>query len=150
REARALTKAISSYNSDNALVQDIVAEEADPAKEIKDATQSTAERKLTEIANIVEEKLGVDTLEALNEFLLHVGQEVAGAAGEGLLGMGEKVSDKERAALDGVAGALRATDAHKSERRLAQRREQEAQWKAEKEREQKERAEAREKERAEA
>lgn len=150
REARALTKAISSYNSDNALVQDIVAEEADPAKEVKDATQSTAERNLAEIADIVEENLGVETLDALNAFLLHVGQEVAGAAGEGLLGMGEKVSDKEKAALEGVAEALRATDAHKSERRLAQRRQQEEQWQAEREREQKERAEAQEKERAKA
>lgn len=148
REANALTDAISSYESDNPLVQDIMAEESDPTEEIKNATQSTAERKLSEIADIVEENLGEESLDALNDFLLHVGNQVAAAAGEGFLGMGDKVSDKERSALEGVAEALRTTDAHKAERRLAQRREQQEEWQAEKEKEAKERAEAREKARA--
>lgn len=131
RESKALDEAIGGYTSDNALVRDIIADQSDPAKDIGDANQSNAEQALSKIAAIVQEKLGGDDLGALSDFLLHVGQSVAGAAGEGVLGLGEKVSKKEAAALEGITAALRATDAHKKERRLAEQREQQTEWQAE-------------------
>ena len=146
RESKALDEAISGYKSDNALVRDIIADQSDPAKEIEDANQSNAERALSKIADTVQEKLGDDDLDALNDFLLSVGRSVAGAAGEGILGMGEKISKKEAAALEGIAEALRATDEHKKERRLSRRQEQQSDWQAE----QKTKAEAKVKEEAEA
>jgi LysM repeat protein len=115
-ESQALSKAISTYRSTNALVRDIVANESNPAKEIKDATESSAEKALSQIATVVEQKLGTDDLDALGDFLLHVGQTVAEAAGEGVLGMGDKVSKKEAAALEGIAAALKATEADKRHR----------------------------------
>jgi nucleoid-associated protein YgaU len=103
RESKALEKAVNGYNSENALVRDIIADDSKPAKEIDDANQSNAENALSKIADIVEEKLGGEDLDALNDFLLSVGRSVAGAAGEGILGMGEKVSKKEAAALEAKA-----------------------------------------------
>lgn len=150
REAKALQEAISSYQGDNALVRDIVAQQGEPAKEVKNATQSTAEENLAQIATIVEEKLGEEDLDALNDFLLYIGQTVAGAAGEGMLGLGEKVSEKEQAALEDIAEALRATDEHGKERRLARQRQQKEEWQAEKEAEAQARAQSTEKAEAEA
>ncbi len=126
RENKALDDAISGYQSSNALVQDIIAEESDPSKELKNATQSSAEKALGKIATTVEQKLGVDDLDALNKFLLDVGKAVASSAGEGVLGLGKKVSKKEAAALDGIAEALMATPAHKRERREARLAEKKA------------------------
>lgn len=131
RESKALEKAVKGYTSENALVRDIVADDSEPAKAIDGASQSEAEKALSKIADAVQEKLGGDDLDALNDFLLSVGRSVAGAAGEGILGMGEKVSDKEAAALEDIAEALRATDEHKKERRLARQREQQEEWQAE-------------------
>ena len=54
---------------------------------------------LGRIASIVESKLGDDDLDAMNEFLLQVGRNVAAAASENTLGMGDKVSKHEGAAL---------------------------------------------------
>jgi hypothetical protein len=126
REAKELNEAISRHKSSNALVRDIVASESDPAKEVKTATQSSAEKALSQIATIVKQKLGDDDLDALNDFLLQVGQAVAAAAGERLLGLGDNVSKREAAALAGIAEALKATETHKEERRQDRQHEEQA------------------------
>ena len=128
RESKALEDAIKNYSSDNTLVKDVIADDSDPAKEISRANESNAERALGEIADIVQQKLGDEDLDAYNDFLLHVGREIAGAAGEGMLGLGKKVSDKEAATLENISEALRATSEHKTERRLARQAEQKAEW----------------------
>lgn len=143
REAKALEEAIAGYSANNSLVRDIIADDSDPAKELSGASESDAEKALSAIAGLVEEKLGADDLDALNDFLLHVGQTVAGAAGEGILGMGKKVSKKEAAALETISNALRATSAHKTERRVAQQQQQKEEWQARQEAEAKEREAAR-------
>ncbi|MGH2538191.1 MAG: LysM peptidoglycan-binding domain-containing protein [Candidatus Promineifilaceae bacterium] len=116
RETSALEKAIAEYKTSNALVRDIIAHQSAPADDVENATQSAAESALGRIANLVESKLGSGELEALNDFLLTVGRSVATSAGEGVLGLGKKMSDKEAAALEGITQALKATPAHKRER----------------------------------
>lgn len=130
RESKALDEAISNYSTNNALVRDIIADDSDPSKEVSKANQASAERALSKVADLVEEKLGAEDLDAMNDFLLHVGQSIAGAAGEGILGMGKKVSDKEAAALESLTEALRATSAHKTERRVAKQEQQKQEWQA--------------------
>lgn len=128
KESKALEEAIKNYSTNNDLVKDVMADDSDPAKEIENANESNAEKALSAIAGIVQEKLGDEDLDAFNDFLLHVGREIAGAAGEGMLGLGKKVSDKEAAALESITQALRATSEHKTERRLARQAEQKAEW----------------------
>ncbi len=150
RESKALDEAIEGYSSDNALIRDIIADDSDPAKDVSRATESSAEKALSNIASLVEEKLGADDLDALNDFLLHIGRSIAEAAGEGILGMGKKVSNKEAAALESVASALRATSAHKTERRLARQQQQKEEWQSRQEAEAVEHAAAQAKAEAEA
>jgi hypothetical protein len=69
REAKVLNDTIDNYRSSNALVKDIVADQSDAAKEIKNATQSSAEKALSRIASVVEQKLGTDDLDALSTAL---------------------------------------------------------------------------------
>ncbi|MCP4417742.1 MAG: hypothetical protein GY805_14050, partial [Chloroflexi bacterium] len=118
-EAKALTKAIKNHSSKNALVRDIANNDDDPAKAIKKASQSDAEKALGQISDIVERKLGSDNLDTFNDFLLGVGRSIAEAAGEGVLGIGDNTSDEESEALQSIANALKATDKDKRARRQA-------------------------------
>ncbi|WP_420629112.1 LysM peptidoglycan-binding domain-containing protein [Candidatus Leptofilum sp.] len=119
KENKALGKAMEAYKGGNQLVRDVIANEDDPDKDVKKATQSQAEKALSRISGIVEKKLGADDLDAFNTFLLSVGRSVAEAAGEGVLGIGDNTSDEESEALKDIAEALQATPAHKQARRKA-------------------------------
>jgi LysM repeat protein len=119
KEAKALTSALKGYKSSNQLIRDVIANEADPAKEVEKASKADAENALGRISGIIERQLGVDDLEAFSEFLLSVGRDVAEAAGEGVLGIGKNVSAEESEALQGIANALKATPEHKQARRQA-------------------------------
>jgi nucleoid-associated protein YgaU len=123
RDAKALNEAISNNKSGNALVKDIIADNSEPAKEIQKAKQADAEQALGRIAALVEQKLGADDLDALNDFLLKVGHDVAASSREGGLGTMSNISAKEEAALKSVAAALRATDADKKARQAVKARE---------------------------
>ncbi|WP_420640983.1 LysM peptidoglycan-binding domain-containing protein [Candidatus Leptofilum sp.] len=119
KEAKAVNKAMDAYKGGNQLVRDVIANEEDPDKAVKKATQSQAEKALSRISGIVEKKLGADDLDTFNTFLLSVGRSVAEAAGEGVLGIGKNTSDEESEALQGIAAALKATPADKQARRRA-------------------------------
>ena len=131
KEAKALTKAIDDYKSSNPLISDVKNNDDDPAKEIAKATEASAERALGRIADIIERKLGAEELNAFNDFLLSVGTTVAETAGEGVLGIGKNTSAEESKALKSIANALRATDAHKRERRQAKQAAEQAKRAAE-------------------
>ena len=117
REAEALEKTLKSYRTTNALIQDILNDDSEPADKVKKPTKAEAEVALGRIASIVESKMGADDLDAMNEFLLLVGRNVAAAASENALGLGDKVSKHESAALNELQVLLRATDAQKKARR---------------------------------
>ena len=117
REAEALEKTLKSYRTTNALIRDILDDDSQPAEKVKKASKAEAEVALGRIASIVESKMGADDLDAMNEFLLLVGRNVASAASENALGLGDKVSKHESTALKELEVLLRATDAQKKARR---------------------------------
>ena len=117
KEAKALEEVRQSYKSNNALVRDIMADQSERAAAIDKASKADADVALGRIAAIVEAKLGGDDLDALNDFLLKVGERIAGAAKENVLGLGSEVSKQEAAALKELAVVLRATDAQKKARK---------------------------------
>ena len=117
REEAALEETLKGYRTTNPLIREILADSSEPAEKVKKATKAEAEVALGRIASIVESKVGADDLDAVNEFLLLVGRNVAGVASENPLGMGEKVSKHESAALQELEVLLRATDAQKKARR---------------------------------
>jgi len=117
KEAQAVEDARRSYKSTNALVRDIMADQSERSAAIAKASKADADVALGRIAAIVESKLGGDDLDALNDFLLEVGERIAGAAKENVLGLGDEVSKKEAATLKELAVVLRATDAQKKARK---------------------------------
>ncbi len=117
REAEALERTLKNYRTTNALIRDILNDDSEPADKVKKATKAEAEVALGRIASIVEAKVGADDLDAVNEFLLQVGRNVAEAASENALGLGDKVSKHESVALKELEVLLRATDAQKKARR---------------------------------
>jgi colicin import membrane protein len=119
KESKALDGAVETYKSRTALIIDVKTNEEKPAKEIGKATMFDVEQTLGRISQIVENKCGLDEMDAFNEFLLTVGEQIAEAAGEGILGIGDNVSKRETASLQSMTKALRATDADKRSRRQA-------------------------------
>jgi len=117
RETQALQEALKGYHGSNALIRDIVAEQGKPAATVGKASKSEADVALGRIASIVESKLGANDLDELNDLLLLVGRQVAGAAKESALGIGDAVSKREAEALKQLEVVLRATDEQKRARR---------------------------------
>lgn len=109
REGKALDKAIKAYQTNNALINDIVADENDAAKEISKASQAEAEQALSRIAAVVAQKLGSNDLNALQDFLMKVGNTVAASSKEGGSGIAKAISEKEAAALVAIEKALKVT-----------------------------------------
>lgn len=124
REAEALEKTLKSYRGSNALIRDILNDDSEPGDKVKKPSKAEAEVALGRIASIVESKMGADDLDAMNEFLLLVGRNVASAASENALGLGDKVSKHESSALKELEVLLRATDAQKKARRDNAQKEQ--------------------------
>ena len=126
REKAALEETLKNYRTTNALIREVLADDSEPSEQLKKVSKAEAEVALGRIASIVESKLGDDDLDAMNEFLLQVGRNVAAAASENTLGMGDKVSKHEGTALKELEVLLRATDAQKKARRDNAQKEQAA------------------------
>ena len=109
REGKALDKALKDYSTKNALIKDIIADESDAAKEIEKASGADAEKAISRIAAIVEEKLGSDDLAELKDFLLKIGNEIASSSKEGGTGIAKAVSEKEAAALTRLESAMKVS-----------------------------------------
>ena len=110
-ENKALNKAVSSFSTANSLIKDIIADDSDPADKIKGSSQADAEKALSQIAGIVEQKLGAGDLVALRAFLMKVGNAVASSARDELIGSDKMISEEEAAALRGIEKALTGTSA---------------------------------------
>lgn len=109
RENKALDKVLREFKTTNPLIEAMIADESDPAKATEKATMADAEKALSRIAALVNQKLGADGLDAMNAFLLQVGNTVAAASKEGGLGTAKMVSEKEAAALKSIEKALMRT-----------------------------------------
>jgi LysM repeat protein len=120
KESKGFKKAVKDFEGRNQLIRDVVADKSKPAKAIKRATLSDAEEALEKISDILDKKVGRQEADDFRDFLLAVGDAVAEAAGEGMLGAGKKVSKKEFRALGKIETALKATEADKKARRQAE------------------------------
>jgi len=63
---------------------------------------------LRDVADILDKKATPEVAKNFKTALLHIAHKIAEASGGGLFGMGDKVSDSEKAAITGIAVALRA------------------------------------------
>jgi nucleoid-associated protein YgaU len=116
KENKGFSQAVANYKPQSQLIRDVIEDKGKPAKALKGATLSDAEQALKQIAGILDNKVSRQEADEFRTFLLSLGQSVAEAAGEGLLGMGQKVSQKESSALGKIAVALKATEADKKAR----------------------------------
>ena len=118
RELAALEETLKGYRSTNALIRDILADNSQPSEKLEKASKAEAEVALGRIASIVESKVGADDLDAVNEFLLLVGRNVASAASENALGLGAGLHQDQaqeprrgvaRDAVEGLGGQTQLT-----------------------------------------
>jgi len=116
KENKGFSQAVANYKPQSQLIRDVIEDKGRPANALKGATLSDAEQALKQIAGILDNKVSRQEADEFRTFLLSLGQSVAEAAGEGLLGMGQKVSQKESSALGKIAVALKATEADKKAR----------------------------------
>jgi nucleoid-associated protein YgaU len=119
KETKGFKDVVASYESGSQLIRDVVADTSKPSKKIKGATLSDAIEALERIARLLDEKVDLAEGDRFRTFLVEIGQSVAESAGEGMLGIGEKVSKKEASALQKIEAALKATDADKKARAAA-------------------------------
>lgn len=125
REAKALQEFLDNYKPSNELVKAVVSEAKDGKHDVDpDASLEEVGAKLEDIADAVEAKTSNREFDAFNDFLLDVGNAIAGAQSENMLNQKEMVSDEEAEALELVATALRATDSDKAKRAAAAAAEQ--------------------------
>lgn len=115
KESKAFKKVVKNYSTTSNLVQDVVVDKTKTSREVKGATLSDAEQALEEINNLLESKLSRREADQYRKFLISVADSVAEAAGEGALGLGQKISKKEAKALDKIKAALKPLKAAKVE-----------------------------------
>jgi len=108
KEASTFKKVIKTYSEKNLLVKEVINDKIKPSKEIKKATLSEAEQALKSINKFLARKLDKRDADEYRKFLTAVGQSVADAAGEGLLGVGDKLSKKEIKAIESIKAALKS------------------------------------------
>ncbi|MDJ0752881.1 MAG: hypothetical protein QNJ45_05145 [Ardenticatenaceae bacterium] len=126
KELKGYQAAVQTYESRCELVQAIIANTVDIPTNIKKTRLDDAIRNLAKINDLLKKKVGRAEGEDVRDFLVAIGQTTAEAASEKVLGIGEKVSEKEAAVLDKVRNALGATSEHKRARMeadLAQQKE---------------------------
>ena len=96
KESKAFKNAVKDHSSSSALVKEVVADKTKASKDIKGATVSDAEQALEEINALLDAKLSSSDADEYRKFLISVADSVAEAAGEGALGIGKKISKKEK------------------------------------------------------
>ena len=108
---RAVIGAKEKYPN-NQLVQALVAEfekkdtGAEPPAPDEKKSQDDMLGDIRKVAALVDSKAGADEARGFKVFLVDLSETVANASGEGFLGFGEKVSDKERDYLQKLRSTL--------------------------------------------
>lgn len=107
RESKAYKEVVEEYNSRSSFMADVLGDMDNPSRDTKNASLSEAEQKLEKIGDILDRKVSSTEAGEYRRFLVSVAESVAEATGEGALGLGDKLSSKEKAALSKVKAALR-------------------------------------------
>lgn len=107
KESRAFKSTLDDYRSRSEFMAEVLEDSSKAAKETKRATLSEAEDAINEISDILDAKVPSDEASEYRHFLLSIAESVAGATGEGVLGLGEKFSKKEQDAMARIKAALR-------------------------------------------
>ena len=115
KESKAFKKVVKNYSSSSPLVKEVMGDKTNASRETKNATLSDAEQALKEINTLLESKLPLSEANQYRKFLTSVADSVAEVAGEGVLGIGAKISKKEEKALDKIKDALTPAKAAKVE-----------------------------------
>ena len=108
KESKAFKKAVEGYRSRSELMAEVLDDTSKASKETKRATLSDAEQAIEKINGILDSKVSATEAAEYRRFLLSIAADVAGATGEGALGLGEKFSDKEKAAMAKIKSALKS------------------------------------------
>ena len=124
-EARALSKILTNYQTENPLILDVMTTKGKTyaGVETKDTqiAYSIALDKMKQIGDLLAEKFTYQEAEEFRVFLLTIARKIAQAAGEEFLGFGRKVSDREAKAMGDMAIALQATEEDKFRRQKEQK-----------------------------
>lgn len=119
-EEKGLSDILEHYETDNHIIQDVLTTKGkvfshgmEPKKGIP---YDLALKNLEQIGDVLEWKVSPEEAEEFRDFLLAVAQKIAQAAGEGILGLGKKVSAKEEQKLKAITVALKATEEDKQRR----------------------------------
>ena len=107
KESKVFKSAVEDYRSRSELMAEVLDDTSKAAKETKSATLSDAEQAIGKINAILDSKADASEAAEYRRFLLSIAGEVAGATGEGALGLGEKFSKNEKAAMDKLKAALK-------------------------------------------
>jgi hypothetical protein len=99
KESKTSENVVNNYSSTSNLVQDVVGDKTKTSRDVKGATLSDADQALEGINNLLEVKLSRREAVQYQKFLISVADSVAEAAGEGALGIGKKISNKEEKVL---------------------------------------------------
>jgi nucleoid-associated protein YgaU len=106
--------ALKDFSTTSSFVREVLSDKGKPAKELKGATLSDAETAIAEINLMLANKLTLVEANAYRNMLTGLADTVASAAGEGLFGLGEKISKKELKALEKIKKALKPLPAAKA------------------------------------
>jgi len=115
KESKAFKNVVKNYSSSSQLVQEVLGDKTKASRDVKRATVSDAEQALEEINKILDDKLSPSEASQYRKFLTSIADSVAEAAGEGVLGVGKKISKKEEKVLGKVKSALKPKKAVKVE-----------------------------------
>lgn len=107
RESKAFEQVVEDYRTRSGFMADVMGDLDKASRQIKGATLSQSVQKLEDIGDLLEKKANADEASEYRRFLASVGDAVAQATGEGALGLGDKLSSKEKDALSKVKAALR-------------------------------------------
>jgi hypothetical protein len=107
KESKAFKKAIEDYRSRSELMAEVLEDTSKAAKATKTATLSDAIEAIDKINDILDSQVPSTEAAEYRRFLLSIAEEVAEATGEKALGLGEKFSDKEKAAMAKIKKALK-------------------------------------------
>jgi hypothetical protein len=99
KELKTFENVVTNYSSTSNLVQDVVGDKTKTSRDVKYATLSDTDQALEEINTPLEVKLSRREADQYQKFLISVADSVAEAAGEGAIGIGKKISNKEEKAL---------------------------------------------------
>jgi len=108
KESKAFKSELDGYRSRSELMAEILEDSSKAAKETKRATLSEAEDAIGKINDILDAKVPSGEAAEYRRFMLSIAESVAGATGEGALGLGEKFSKKEKDAMLKIKAALRS------------------------------------------